>query len=55
MDLGRHLQLAVIAEGIESAAQLEVLRACGCGFGQGFLLARPLALPELARSHLPGS
>ncbi|HEY9108066.1 MAG TPA: EAL domain-containing protein [Roseateles sp.] len=47
VDLGRHLQLEVIAEGIESADQLEVLKATGCGFGQGYLLGRPLPLTEL--------
>jgi predicted signal transduction protein with EAL and GGDEF domain len=47
VDLGHHLQLEVIAEGIESEAQLQVLSECGCRFGQGFLLARPLPLEEL--------
>ncbi|TMK88551.1 MAG: EAL domain-containing protein, partial [Actinobacteria bacterium] len=31
----------VVAEGIESDEQLEVLRALGCDCGQGFLFARP--------------
>ncbi|WP_457425283.1 putative bifunctional diguanylate cyclase/phosphodiesterase [Roseateles sp. P5_E7] len=47
VDLGQHLQLEVIAEGIESDAQLAVLSACGCRFGQGYLLGRPLPLDEL--------
>jgi len=47
VDLGRHLQLEVIAEGIETADQLAVLKATGCGFGQGYLLGRPLPLTEL--------
>ena len=47
LDLGQHLQLEVIAEGIETAAQLEVLSECGCRFGQGYLLGRPLPLDEL--------
>jgi len=37
----------VIAEGIETPAQLAQLRALGCGLGQGYLLARPLT-PEAA-------
>lgn len=53
VDLGRHLQLEVIAEGIETPAQLDVLRACGCRFGQGYLLGRPLPLDELI-SCAPG-
>jgi len=48
VDLGRHLQLEVIAEGIETAAQLEVLSRCGCSFGQGWLLGKPLPLTTLA-------
>ncbi|MCY4746656.1 GGDEF domain-containing protein [Pelomonas sp. UHG3] len=45
--LGQHLQLEVIAEGIESAEQLAVLADCGCRFGQGWLLGRPLPLQGL--------
>ena len=39
--------LAVIAEGVETEAQLRFLTAGGCDLFQGFLLARPMALPEL--------
>lgn len=31
----------IVAEGIETEAQLEVLRALGIAYGQGYLLARP--------------
>jgi diguanylate cyclase (GGDEF)-like protein/PAS domain S-box-containing protein len=40
--LGSSLGKAVVAEGIETPAQLEQLREMGCRLGQGFLLARPL-------------
>jgi diguanylate cyclase (GGDEF)-like protein/PAS domain S-box-containing protein len=40
--LGSSLGKAVVAEGIETAAQLEQLRDMGCAFGQGYHLARPL-------------
>jgi diguanylate cyclase (GGDEF)-like protein len=33
---------AVIAEGVETAAQRDFLRQCGCGFGQGYLYAEPM-------------
>lgn len=54
VDLGRHLQLEVIAEGIESSDQLDVLIACGCGFGQGWLLGRPLPLDALIQAFPHG-
>lgn len=47
LDLGRHLGLQVIVEGVETAAQLKRVRACGGQFVQGYLLARPMALGEL--------
>ena len=40
--LGNSLGKAIIAEGIETAAQLEQLLQMGCAAGQGFYLARPL-------------
>jgi diguanylate cyclase (GGDEF)-like protein len=43
LDLARTLELEVIAEGIETSAQLEALRELGTGLGQGFLLGRPSA------------
>ena len=35
------LGLEVVAEGIETEAQLTILRAVGCEVGQGYHLARP--------------
>jgi diguanylate cyclase (GGDEF)-like protein/PAS domain S-box-containing protein len=49
--LGHSLGRAVIAEGIESPAQLSILRELGCGFGQGYLLARPLSA-DMAQAWL---
>ncbi len=39
--IGCGLGLSVIAEGIETGAELAAARAAGCGFGQGYLLGRP--------------
>ena len=39
----RRLKLACIAEGIEAGAQADVLHDLGCGMGQGFHFARPMA------------
>ncbi|MBM6584136.1 GGDEF and EAL domain-containing protein [Microvirga sp. BT689] len=41
LDLGRNLGLTTVAEGIETAAQAEYLRAAGCDQGQGFFFRRP--------------
>jgi EAL domain-containing protein (putative c-di-GMP-specific phosphodiesterase class I) len=45
--LARSLGLAVTAEGIETATQLDMLRRFGCGEGQGFLFSRPLSAEAL--------
>lgn len=45
VSIGRAADLNVVAEGVETEDQLELLRSAGCGFVQGYLLGRP-ALPE---------
>ncbi len=45
VQVGRDLGLRVIAEGIEQPRQLIALREMGCGYGQGFLVARPMGAP----------
>jgi diguanylate cyclase (GGDEF)-like protein/PAS domain S-box-containing protein len=39
--LGQSLGKTVVAEGIETAAQLQQLQQMGCAMGQGYLLAKP--------------
>jgi diguanylate cyclase (GGDEF)-like protein len=45
--LARALRMQVCAEGVETIAQLDLLRAEGCQMVQGFLLARPAPEPLL--------
>ena len=45
--IARHLGLDVIAEGVETQAQLEVLRECGCSRYQGYLFGRPAEAQRL--------
>lgn len=45
--LGRSLQVATVAEGIETEDQLMLVRAAGCTYAQGFLFGRPCAATEL--------
>lgn len=47
--LGRSLNLKVIAEGVETEGQLEVLRRYGCHEMQGYLFSRPVAAAEFAQ------
>jgi diguanylate cyclase (GGDEF)-like protein len=50
------LGLHTVAEGIETQEQWLQLRRLGCGYGQGYYLARPMAadaIPEHLRDRLP--
>lgn len=47
--LARSLDLHVVAEGVESRVQLEILREKGCDEVQGYLVARPLSADEMTR------
>jgi diguanylate cyclase (GGDEF)-like protein/PAS domain S-box-containing protein len=47
VQVGRDLGLRVIAEGIEQPGQLLALREMGCGYGQGYLVARPMGAPAV--------
>jgi len=49
IEIAHGLDLVPLAEGIETAEQLEFMTACGCPLGQGFHLARPLPAAELER------
>jgi len=44
--VGQGLGLTVTAEGVENAAELAVVQACGCDLVQGYLFARPMNLPD---------
>jgi diguanylate cyclase len=47
--LARRLGIEVVAEGIETAGQLEMLRSFDCPFAQGYLFSRPLPAPVVGR------
>ena len=47
--MARHLNIKVVAEGIEGWQQLEKLRQLGCGLGQGFLFAKPVPEDQCQR------
>jgi EAL domain-containing protein (putative c-di-GMP-specific phosphodiesterase class I) len=43
INLAHHLDMRVVAEGIEDERALSFLRAIGCDLGQGFLLCKPVS------------
>jgi EAL domain-containing protein (putative c-di-GMP-specific phosphodiesterase class I) len=47
IELGRNLGLEVVAEGVETEATLDRLRALGCTLAQGYHLSRPVPAEEL--------
>jgi len=40
--LGANMNMRIVAEGIETQAQLDAVKALGCQLGQGYLISRPL-------------
>lgn len=55
--MGKALNLTVIAEGVETAGQLRVLRSVECSGIQGYFVSRPLPAADyasFAQDHDPG-
>ena len=50
ISLAHNLRLRVVAEGVETADQLEFLRGLGCDEYQGFHKSRPVTADEFART-----
>lgn len=47
VDLGHGLDMQVLAEGIETKEQWNILQGFGCDFGQGYYMARPMPETQL--------
>ncbi|MDH2415603.1 bifunctional diguanylate cyclase/phosphodiesterase [Nocardioides sp. CER19] len=47
IDLGHNLGMRVVAEGIETGADLDAVRGLGCDLAQGYHLGRPMELVAL--------
>ena len=47
IEIGHDLGMKVVAEGVETEAQLDFLRVSGCDIAQGYLFSRPLPVNEL--------
>jgi sensor c-di-GMP phosphodiesterase-like protein len=49
VDLAAGLRLGTIAEGVETAEQVALLRELGCQRAQGFYFSRPVPEPDATR------
>jgi len=47
VEIGKSLDIEIVAEGVETAEHVRLLRAAGCDFLQGFALAKPMASADL--------
>jgi EAL domain-containing protein (putative c-di-GMP-specific phosphodiesterase class I) len=47
--LGRALGMVIVAEGVETAAQLELVSKTGCDQAQGFLFSQPIPAAETSQ------
>ncbi|MGX1098464.1 putative bifunctional diguanylate cyclase/phosphodiesterase [Amorphus sp. MBR-141] len=47
VELAREMGCSVVAEGVETAAQCQILRDVGCDFAQGYYFARPMTEDQL--------
>lgn len=47
IQLALNLGMTAVAEGIESAEQVEILRALGCNIGQGYYYYKPMSIEQL--------
>jgi diguanylate cyclase (GGDEF)-like protein len=53
--LGKGLGLAIVAEGVETAEQMRLLRAKGCQKAQGYFIGRPGPIEDFERTGCIGS
>jgi diguanylate cyclase (GGDEF)-like protein/PAS domain S-box-containing protein len=54
IDLGRSLGLKIIAEGIETTSQLEILRQLGCNLGQGYYFQKACSAQDVLEAYQTG-
>jgi EAL domain-containing protein (putative c-di-GMP-specific phosphodiesterase class I) len=54
VSMAKALELTVVAEGVETESQLEVLTRLECDEAQGYLFSRPISV-EKARNLVVGS
>ncbi len=52
LDIARHMNVPVVAEGVETEGQLKRLRDAGCALAQGYYFSRPLPAAEFEKQIL---
>jgi EAL domain-containing protein (putative c-di-GMP-specific phosphodiesterase class I) len=52
LDIARNLKVPVIAEGVETGKQVELLKELGCGLVQGYFFSRPLHASEFETKYV---
>nr|WP_084063549.1 EAL domain-containing protein [Marinobacter antarcticus] len=55
INLAHNLGLRVVAEGVETQAQLDFLKDQGCNLVQGYLISRPIPAQELEKALASGA
>ncbi len=50
LNLASNLNMQVVAEGVETAEQVRLLKSLGCEFAQGYFFSKPLDAAEVART-----
>ena len=50
VELGKHLNLQIIVEGVENLEQSEFLESIGCDIAQGYYYGRPMTIKEFERA-----
>lgn len=54
-EFGRHTDTAIVAEGVETASELKVLRELGIERGQGYFFGRPVDPPQVFSVEAPSA
>ncbi|KUI98779.1 putative bifunctional diguanylate cyclase/phosphodiesterase [Vibrio sp. MEBiC08052] len=55
ISMAKHLNLSIMAEGVESKEQLELLHQIGCHMAQGYYIGEPTSLATLVERMKPSS
>lgn len=49
LDIAQRLDMRVVAEGVETAEQVQMLSDLGCNLGQGYLFSRPVSVRDTTK------